>query len=80
MEASIVQLRYHMRDVLKALRRNERVKILYHGKPTGILIPYRQPPRTVSMTDHPFVGMNRHERRSVTEHVRRLRAPRYHAL
>ena len=79
MEASIVQLRYQMRDVLKALKRNEQVKILYHGKLKGILIPY-QSFRARQMADHPFVGMSRRSRQSVAAQMRRLRASRSHAL
>ena len=75
MEASIVQLRYRMRDVLRALGRNEQVKILYHGKLKGILIPY-QPSRTLKMTAHPFVGMSRRTRHAVSAQVSRLRAAR----
>ena len=32
MKASIVDLRYKMKEVLAALKRNETVHILYHGK------------------------------------------------
>ena len=32
MKASIVDLRYRMNDVLKALERSEDVDILYHGR------------------------------------------------
>ena len=32
MKASIVDLRYKMNTILKALDRNEAVTILYHGK------------------------------------------------
>jgi hypothetical protein len=79
MEASIVQLRYQMHDVLRALSRNERVKVLYHGKLKGILMPYQPGPRG-KMADHPFVGMSRRKRSSVLEELNRLRAPRHHAL
>ena len=37
MKASILDLRYKMNDVLKALDRNEKVEVLYHGKLKGIL-------------------------------------------
>ena len=79
MEASVVQLRYQMRDVLRALSRNERVKILYHGEIKGIIIPFRSA-SGMRMNDHPFVGMKRRVRRPVSEQVNRLRALRYHAL
>ena len=32
MKATIVDLRYRMKDILRALERNEDVSILYHGK------------------------------------------------
>ena len=34
MKATIVDLRYRMKDVISALKRNEKVYILYHGKET----------------------------------------------
>lgn len=60
MEASILDLRYRMKDVLKALERNEVVKILYHGKIKGKIFPCSEDKsaeknRTV---DHPFYGMH----------------------
>ena len=39
MEATVVDLRYHMNDVLKALDRNESVRVLYRGKIKGVLRP-----------------------------------------
>lgn len=39
MEATVVELRYHMNNVLKALDRNESVSVLYHGKIKGIIRP-----------------------------------------
>ena len=38
MQATIVDLRYQMNDVLKALDRNEDVEILYRGKKRGTLV------------------------------------------
>lgn len=42
MEASIVDLRYKMKDVLQSLDRNENVKIYYHGKLKGIIYPSKK--------------------------------------
>ena len=56
MKASIIDLRYRMKDVLLALERNEAVEILYHGKVKGTI----QPPRgdgQLRVEDHPFFGM-----------------------
>ena len=41
MEASIVDLRYKMKEVLQSLDRNETVKIYYHGKLKGIIQPVK---------------------------------------
>ncbi len=42
MEATILDLRRNMADVLRALERNESISILYRGKPKAILIPVKQ--------------------------------------
>jgi prevent-host-death family protein len=39
MNASIVDLRYRMKDVLKALDRGEPVTVLYRGKEKARLVP-----------------------------------------
>ena len=56
MQATIVDLRYNMKDVLKALARKEPVKIIYHGKEKGVIYPAKS--RTYhKVSDHPFFGM-----------------------
>jgi len=57
MEASVVDLRYKMNDIIKALDRNENVEILYHGKPKGTIIPIVAPP-IMRVKDHPFFNMD----------------------
>lgn len=79
MKASIVDLRYKMNDVLKALDRNENVTVLYRGKVKGILIPATQK-KAVSMTDHPFVGMSKDSDMPVSEIMNALRQSRYDDL
>ncbi len=79
MKASIVDLRYKMRDILRALDRNERVTILYHGKVKGILSPF--PDREqLRITDHPFFGMNKKETQSVDDQMSKLRGDRFDDL
>ena len=83
MEASIVELRYKMKDILRALDRNETVKVLYHGKERALIIPPRKrAKKRVKMQDHPFVGMwaDDKEKEDVAAYVRKLRRGRYHAL
>jgi len=76
MKASIVDLRYKMRDVLKALDRNEEVTIFYHGKVKGIIIP--APKRRMKrIEEHPFFGMLRHKKRPVLKELNDLRRPRH---
>jgi hypothetical protein len=79
MEASILDLRYHMKKVLQALDRNEEVKIFYHGKLKGILTP-AQSKSKVKAEEHPFFGMHKNEKMSVDEMMNQLRGDRYHAL
>ena len=79
MEASVVDLRYKMNDVLKALDRNEKVTIYYHGKVKGVILPAGQKTGK-KIKDHPFFGMRRDEGKSVAEELQDLRGPRYHGL
>ena len=74
MQATVVDLRYHMNDVLKALDRNEDVDILYRGKTKGILMAKVE--RTAGkVSDHPFFNM-RGSGRSVETEMESLRGGR----
>ncbi|HAS83965.1 MAG TPA: hypothetical protein DCS43_15120 [Verrucomicrobia bacterium] len=75
MQATIVDLRYHMNDVLKALDRNEDVDILYRGKTKGVLVATAG--RTCTKVEaHPFFGMRGTES-SVDAEMDRLRGGRF---
>ncbi len=76
MKASIVDLRYKTRDILKALERNESVTVLYHGKVRGVIKPVKEKTLT-KVEDHPFFGMLRKSDESVLDELERLRKPRY---
>jgi len=75
MKVSVVDLRYKMNDVLKALDRNEDVNILYHGKLKGII---KAQSSTVKgkIADHPFFGMSK-STESVEDEMNRLRGGRH---
>ena len=75
MKASIVDLRYKMNDVLKALGRNEKVTVLYRGKVKGVLVPPGQK-MTMRITEHPFFGMSRNSGKTVSEELDDLRRGR----
>lgn len=76
MKASIVDLRYKMKNVLKALARKEKVQILYHGKVKGIISPIIND-MNKRVKDHPFFGLNRKLKKTVDEEMKDLRKARY---
>ena len=76
MKASIVDLRYKMSEVLSALDRRERVRILYHGKVKGVIVPVEERPR-IKASKHPFFGMGSGEKKTVEEVMEKLREGRY---
>ena len=78
MQATIVDLRYHMNDVLKALDRNEDVDILYRGKTKGVLVA-KTDPTGAKVEEHPFFNMRR-STESVEPEMDRLRGGRYRDL
>ena len=78
MKATVVDLRYRMNDVLKALDRNEDVAILYRGKQKGVLRAHTSKSQ-VKVTAHPFFGM-RSPKRSVEAEMEALRGGRYRDL
>ncbi len=84
MKASIVDLRYKMKDVLKALRRRERVEILYHGKTAGIIIPPDiDKAKSKDLRNHAFFGMHKDLGHSISDikgEIDKLRGPRYRDL
>ena len=81
MEASIVDLRYRMKDVLRAIDRGETVTVTYRGKEKARVVPTNaaagRTPAKVS--DQPFVGMwkDREDMADPVAYVRKLRQPRY---
>ena len=81
MKATVVDLRYKMNDVLKALDRNEKVTVLYRGKVKGVLVPPEQPQSKIKISEHPFFGMSSSETdKSVLNELDRLRGGRYNDI
>ena len=76
MDASILDLRYKTREILKALENREPVVILYHGKPKGTIVPLPGK-KTTRVCDHQFFGMRRGEKASVKGVMSRLRSSRH---
>jgi len=76
MEATIVDLRYKMNDVLKALERNEKVNVKYRGKIKGTIVP-NQIIEQKAVEEHSFFGMMKHDKETVAEVMQKLRGSRY---
>lgn len=80
MKATVVDLRYKMNDIMKALDRNEEVTILYRGKVKGTLVPSSMK-TDMRMTEHPFFGMFSEEiQKTVADEMDDLRRARYDAV
>lgn len=76
MKTNIVNLRYNMKEVIKALDRREKVSVFYHGKLKGTIIPADHP-KEEKIEEHPFVGMLKDSKESVQEVMDKIRKPRY---
>jgi antitoxin (DNA-binding transcriptional repressor) of toxin-antitoxin stability system len=82
-KASFVDLRKKSSQILRALERNEKVTVLYRGRPKAILQPIAgqvgQP--AVRAKDHPAFGLwkDRDDLKDVAAHMRRLRRGRFDA-
>ena len=78
MNANIVDLRYRMKDVLRAIDRGEAVTVLYRGKPKAELVPIRTGGKQSKIKDQPFFGMwkDRQDMADPSGYVRTLRKNR----
>lgn len=79
MKANIVDLRYKMKEVLKALERKERVEIIYRGRSKGIIFPVHEHAKK-SVKEHPLFGSLAGGKKSVGEMMPELRGGRYHGV
>ena len=84
MHASFVDLRKKSAEIFRALSRNEKVTVLYRGKPAAVMLPI---PDSISSEksgaeSHPAFGMwaDRNDIVDATAHVRELRAGRFRDL
>ena len=77
MEASVVDLSYHMKDVLQALEWNEEVKVLHRGKLKGTIVPATSEKKCILVQEHPLFGCQPKSRKTVETIMDELRGPRY---
>jgi antitoxin (DNA-binding transcriptional repressor) of toxin-antitoxin stability system len=81
MDATIVDLRYRMKEVLRAIDRGETVTVLYRGKAKAKLTPVSaapHDPRPKTM-DQPLFGLwrGREDMSDPASYIRNLRRSRY---
>jgi antitoxin (DNA-binding transcriptional repressor) of toxin-antitoxin stability system len=79
MKASIVDLRYHMKDVLRAIDRGETVTVLYRGKEKARLVPMEEKKPPVRAQDTPMFGMwkDREDMADPAAYIRKMREGRF---
>ena len=80
MNATIIDLRYKMKDVLRAIDRGETVTVLYRGKEKAKLTPIAPTPGSGApkTKDQPLFGLwkDREDMSDPASYLRRLRLPR----
>lgn len=82
MEASFVDLRKKSREIIRALRRNERITVLYRGKPAAVMHPAGEAAEGCQVEDHPAFGLwaDRDDLADPAAYVRQLRRNRHDAV
>ena len=80
MKATVRDLRYRTRDVLKAVDRGEVVTVLYRGTEKARLMPLRTGSLGADLIPGKAFGMwrGRRDLRDVSGYVRKLRRGRFH--
>ena len=79
MDASILDLRYKMKNVLKALKMREKVRIFYHGKVQGEIVPVKGLCNKKVQT-HPLFGILKDQQEHPEEIVSKMRRKRNNAF
>ena len=79
MKASIIDLRYRMKNVLEALSRREEVLVMQRGKVRGRLIP-EEGSGGIAAASHPFFGSRKKTKKSVEQVMQELRKTRNRAI
>jgi antitoxin (DNA-binding transcriptional repressor) of toxin-antitoxin stability system len=78
MKATILDLRYRMKDVLAALERGETITVLHQGKAKARLVPIRAGSAVDELRGLEAFGLwkDREDLTDVSGFVRKLRQPR----
>jgi prevent-host-death family protein len=78
-QATILDLRYRMKEVLRAIERGESVTVLYRGKEKAELVPIATRKKPAKASDHPACGIwaDRQDMADPAAYVRKIRQPRF---
>jgi len=79
MQATSVDMRFKTKQIFEAHARGETVDLLQRGKLKGHIVPVSAKHR-MKAQDHPYFGMEKGDKRSVTEIMDELRGLRYRDL
>jgi len=75
MEASMIDLRYIVKAVCEALRRNETVYVTFRGDVIAKILPcISNKKHKQAIEEHPFFGMLKTERQTVESQMDQLRS------
>ena len=79
MNASVLDLRKKMKDVIAALDRHEKVTLTYRGRKKAVIVPCDDETKNVAAEDHAAFGMwqDRKDMDNVDDYVRNLRKGRF---
>ena len=79
MNATVLDLRTNMKDILKALNRNEEVTLTYRGKKKAVIVPCEKETPDISASAHSAFGIwnHRDDMKDVKSYVRDLRKGRF---
>jgi antitoxin (DNA-binding transcriptional repressor) of toxin-antitoxin stability system len=79
MNATVLELRKKMKDILAAIDRNEQVTLTYRGRKKAVIVPCIDAAETGQTADHPAFGMwaDRNDLIDVDDFVRKLRKGRF---
>lgn len=80
MNATILDLRYRTKDVLKAVERGETVTVLHRGKPKARILPLSQESAKVDAEKAFGMWKGRKDLRHPPAFVRKLRRTRFRDL
>ena len=77
MKASVMDLRYRTKEILRALEANEEIILTHRGNEKGKITPIHQKEtHSESLPHHQAIGMWSDFQESVPEMISRLRKPR----